>query len=44
MADRYIVNKCLSRVSYTFAYVLGAVCYASDLRRLVMIKDDSMTK
>jgi len=32
----------LSQISFVFAYGLGAVCYAAELRRLVMICDDSM--
>ena len=42
LTDRYTVNKFLNRISYTFAYALGAVCYAAELRRLVMISDVSM--
>jgi len=37
-----ISNKFLNKISYTFAYALGAVCYAAELRRLVMISDDSI--
>jgi hypothetical protein len=36
------VSSCLYRISYTFAYALGAVCYAAELRRLVLISDVSM--
>jgi len=32
----------LNYVSFVFAYGLGAVRYAAELRRLIMISDDSM--
>ena len=42
LTDRSTVNKFLSQISFVFAYGLGAVCYAAELRRLIMISDDSM--
>jgi hypothetical protein len=42
LTDRYTVNKFLNIISCTFAYALGAVWYAAELRRLVMISDVSM--
>jgi hypothetical protein len=44
LTDRYTVNKFLNRISYTFAYALGAVCYAAELRRLITISDVSTKK
>ena len=42
MTDRYTVNNFFNRISYTFAYALSAICYAAELRRLVLISDVSM--
>ena len=38
LTDRSTVNKFLSQISFVFAYGLGA----AELRRLIMISDDSM--
>ena len=42
LTDRSAVNKFWSQISFAFAYGLGSVCYAAELRRLIMISDDSM--
>ena len=42
LTDRSTVTIIFSQISFVFAYGLGAVCYASELRRLIMICDDSM--
>jgi hypothetical protein len=40
--DRGIHGKYFFQSDYAFAYGLGAVCNAAELRRLIMISDDSM--
>jgi hypothetical protein len=42
LTDRYTVNNFLSQISFVFAYGLDSVCYTAELRRLIMISDDSM--
>ena len=42
LTDRSTVHNFLTQISFVFAYGLGAVCYAAELRRLIKISDDSM--
>ena len=42
LTDRSTVNKFLSQINFFFAYGLGSFCYAAELRRLIIISDDSM--